>query len=125
MVKYIITKFNHTNIYLFTDRKLNDKNTPDDMIKRERFYNNYGFKQIYIPQNDDVYSITGEKSIDNRNKDEKKLIRSYGNYFCLWKYHSHKPIVTKEPNNSLLSRMCFSGICIAGLYMMNKNEFIL
>ena len=126
IIKYIIKNFNHNNIYLFTDRQLKHKNSPDDIIKREKFYNNYGFKQIYIPQNDNVYNITGEKKIDNRNKDEKRLVKNYGNYLCLWKFHSSKPIISKnEPNNTFLSRLCFSGIFIAGLYLLNKNEFIL
>ena len=69
------------------------------MIKREKFYTNFGFKQIYIPQNDDVYSITGEKRIDNRNRDEKKLVKNYGNYFCLWKFNSQKTIITNPKEN--------------------------
>ena len=83
------TRFKDNNIYLFTDFKLNHNNSPDDMIRREKFYEKAGFKLIYVPTSENTYNFSGEKIINKLNKDEKELRKYNGNYFCVWKYETH------------------------------------
>ena len=123
MIKYITQELNHNNIYLFTDRKLSVNNSPDDMIRREKFYEKAGFKLLYVPTSENTYNFSGEKIVDKLNKEEKELRKYNGNYFCVWKYGTQitKSLqVQKGPSNFLTG-----GIFLAGLFLLNNKEFIL
>ena len=123
MIEYITQELNHNNIYLFTDRKLSVNNSPDDMIRREKFYEKAGFKLLYVPTSENTYSFSGEKIVDKLNKEEKELRKYNGNYFCVWKYGTQitKSLqVQKGPSNFLTG-----GIFLAGLFLLNNKEFIL
>lgn len=123
MIKFITQELKHNNIYLFTDRKLNHRNSPDDMIRREKFYEKAGFKLLYVPTNENTYNFSGEKIIDKLNKEEKSLRKYNGNYFCVWKYETHTNKSLQVHNGS--SNFLTGGIFLAGLFLLNNKEFIL